>query len=354
MRKSYCLLLLLLFTSVVFAGKEPGFSAFTVPYDYFVISLPDGWEFLCTDWFGERNYLFSPVKVTRSEIEQGVDLEAFFKVKICRVPDNMLNLPPKELIKRNIEHMENVYKQAGYNLRGEIGGARTIMGINGYTASLFSEEDENPSFLFLGVKGELGYQIFYGCDADKALQYNPLLLKMLEGMQLLDYASKEELTGFRDSNNQFFIKLPKSWSMKEKDDGKTAQLFVSREAIINKDDFYKVGVTITKIRNASTIFANTGSDLDLVKQWGSIVIPPSQNIDVELHAFRGDVNIAGKTGFLVERSFVIKGFNVYTQEYRLILAKNNNLYDIVMEAPVMEFEIYREVFNEAINSLVLN
>lgn len=264
----------------------------------------------------------------------------------------MLALVPKELMKGNIEHIENAYKEAGYSIKGELGKARTIMGIKGYTATL-TLPNESPSFLFLGLRDKLAYEIQYQCGLDLDSKYNSLLLKMIEGIQLLDYANNEELAEFSDSNNQFSIRLPKSWSATDRDDGKVAQLWVSRELIINEDDTFKVGVTITKIRNASKNFKNVKSDLDLVKQWSSLVLLPSETIMAELHSFQDGVKISGKSGFMAERSIIIKGSDFYAQEYRIILAKNDDLYEIIMEAPVMEFEVFREVFNKAINSLVL-
>ncbi len=352
MKRVYFLLFLIIFTGLAFAEAESKFTQFVVPDNYFELPVPDGWEFVSVEWLGERTYLFSPSKVTREELERGVDLEASFKVKISRMPEEMLSLTSKELMELNIEHLENGYRQGGYDIQCELGEEKTLMGIDGYTASL-TIDNGNPDFLFIGLQGKLAYEVQYSCDADKVAKYDPLLFKMLEGMRLLDYTKKEEVVRFKDDNNQFSLLLPRSWSMKQVDDGKVAQLFISREAIKKDDDLFKVGVTITKIRQASNNFKNVRSDSDLVKLWGSLVLYPTEDMDMNLFEFK-EAEIDGKFGFVAERSIHIKGFDFYEQEIHIILAKDDNLYNVVLEAPVMEFEAYRNIFNQAIDSLILN
>ncbi len=80
MKKVYFLLFLILFTGLAFAKAEPKFTEFVVPDNYFEFPVPDGWEFVSVEWLGERTYLFSPAKVTREELERGVNLQSLQQI----------------------------------------------------------------------------------------------------------------------------------------------------------------------------------------------------------------------------------------------------------------------------------
>lgn len=326
---------------------------FQVPFGYFKLPVPKDWYFLSVDQLRERQYMFCPNEISLDLLMEGVNLEALLIIKILTMDVEESDTPTEELMMNDIDYRISEYKKRGTELTGELIGPKEVEGIDGYSASLTQFREKE--FLFLGKKEHLLYEIHYSFDIDKETLFMPIFNEMLAGLNSLDYKFDGELKTFEDKGKNFSVLLPADWNVKERDDGKVAQMFVSREEIEKETDVFKVGVTCTKIRRFSKSYPQYSleSDKDIVNLWATGILEVSEEIPNKVLEIVY-VEINEKYGILWQRSFKPKETDYYIQEYHVILAKNDILFDVIFEAPVMEFEIYEDAFLTAVGNLKLN
>jgi hypothetical protein len=61
--------------------------------------------------------------------------------------------------------------------------------------------------------------------------------------------------------------------------------------------------------------------------------------------------VGDKRGLLCEREFSLSGDSFLIHEVRLILAKGDSLFEVILEAPQGEFEEYRPIFEGALQTI---
>ncbi len=225
---------------------------FTDPMKYFSLPLPEGWHFLTVQVFGERQYIFSPGPLSLEQLMKGYDLDATFIFKVYALSDNKRKMTMDEILEKNIEYRTKVYGEHGIVLTTNSAGPGKAAGLKGVTANI-SQPDEKE-FLFLGRKESRLYEVHYSYKINKEGQYLPLLKAMYQGLRLNDNRYKGGTKKFKDEKKTLSIILPTKWYMKERDDGKTAQVFISREKIVKDEDQFEVGITTIKIRRFSESF----------------------------------------------------------------------------------------------------
>lgn len=324
-------------------------AAFRAPYGVFELPLPEGWHLLSFDHLAERQYFFTPEPVTLEELKAGIDLEACFQVRIMTLDSRSLRSPLADLMEGNLAHRIELYREHGVALEGRPAGPQVLAGLAGETALLAQEDDEG--FLFLGRKGHLLYEVHYSYQRKKKDRYLPVLAEMAAGLTLFDPEAPRKTTVFRDPTETFAVELPEDWYTMT-GAGPGTHFFVSRERIMSATDHFLVGVTLRKMTHLAERLPEQirTSDQDLVNFWGAAALNEQKGFSQKLLDLRR-TQVQDMTGILFERSFHFASAPFYVQELHLILARAGTLYEVILEAPVMEFELYRGTFYRAVETL---
>lgn len=322
-----------------------------VPYGYFEIPLPEGWHYLSLEHLAERQYFFTPEPVTQQQLQEGVDLGASFQIRILALDVPGLGSPVATMLQEDLAHRIQIYRDHGVTLEGRPAGPEVIAGIEGETALLSQEDDEE--FLFLGRKGHLLYEIDYAYKREQKDRYLPVLQQMAAGLRLLTPETPGEAGVFRDTNGSFSAELPADWYPMGESEPE-AQFFVSRERMMSTTDAFTVGACFRKVPGLSQRLSNyrLSTDWEAVAFWTSVVTREQKGLEQKILAIR---SIPGeiKAGVVLERSYRFESAPYYVQELHLIRVRDDTLYEVILEAPVMEFELYRPVFDRAIQTLQL-
>ncbi len=159
-------------------------------------------------------------------------------------------------------------------------------------------------------------------------------------------------TVFSDSYKEISVSLPSSWFGKtEGDTSKTLQLFVSREKIEKPTDMFQVGMTATKVRNMSKVVDKIKADSQIAILWVNASRDAEKNLtkaeEKQIVGFRNGIY----GGFLREVVFQPKPEVPAIHKLEVILSANDNLIDIVFEAPETEWSKYETIYKDAIKSL---
>lgn len=141
--------------------------------------------------------------------------------------------------------------------------------------------------------------------------------------------------------------------MKFIDHGKSSNMYISAEEMINKGDVYQTGVSIFSYANISKSFKMIKNDDDIIKLWYKAVKNASQkhylNEEIE---FR-NITIGNYKGIISESIWQLSDKAEVKHVYHAILAYDDNLYTISLEAPVADWETYKEVYETALVTLEL-
>lgn len=327
------------------------FATFQAPHGYFELPVPKGWHFLSFDHLAERQYLFTSEAVTLEQLQQGVDLDACFAVRILGLESRHALTPLGDLLEEDLDHRIATYREHGRKLEGRATGPQTLAGLEGTAAFLWQDDDDEH--LFLGRKGHLLYEIGYSYKREKKDSYLPILQEMAAGLALLEPEPSVKTGVFRDSTGSFSVELPDEWYPMSEGDQDT-HFFVSRERVMASTDAFTVGASFRKVPRLSERLPKyrLTSDREIVEFWAGVVLQEQKGFSQKVLDIRG-ASIGDKGGVVIERSFHFGSAPYYVQELHLILAKNDTLYEVILEAPVMEFELYRPAFNRAIETLEL-
>lgn len=330
------------------ASNLPELVDFKEPLGYFQIPMPEDWNYLCAADLGSRIYIFTPQDVSADQLETVAEFEVVFLVKFSRIFERQHDQPLEEILQEYIDYQVAVFKEEELELEGEIMGPAKILGIDGALAKL--KEPEGEGTLFLGKYGSMFIELNYACDYDKKDYYQPILDTMLEGFKLLDNKFSGEQRLWTNKRKNFSIMLPQAWHPREEVGGNIKQMFISRERLRTANDIFQVGVTVTEISSFSKLIGRrVESEQDIINIWYGALEEVSQRVPTVIYGFQ-EIKGENKNGIIFERSYMQDSF---IQEYHVILAKGDTVYDVVLEAPMMEFEIYRDLFLEAIESIKL-
>jgi hypothetical protein len=300
------------------------------------------------DWYGERDYFFSPQKTTWTELQKGVELDASLAVKILTMDMAQQRADLRELMHGDLAMRVKIYQ--GQNIIAVTSSVweDNIAGLKGVSA-LITQPDEKE-YLFLAKDKNLIHEIDYHLKDAARPKYQPLIEQILATLRFHHPENKIDKREFVTKGNSA-ITLPHDWYVKEHRDGDAYQVFISREQIVSENDIFLTGASISKISNFAKNFPETGvtSDVAIAKRWTVTNLDSYPKLAIKTLNIE-KIIVAGCPSYLIECSLKSKFGDYYIQEFRLITAKNGALYDVSLEAPVMEFELYRNIFKDAVKS----
>lgn len=347
------LLLLVIISSgtAIYAELNPQFILYKAPFNYFEIPVPKDWRVITTEWFGGREYIFSPQQITLEQFEKGIDLQTIFLVKISRHPDGLLKNPYFNI--KYLEYARHFNPYMGSYVQFELGPDQKIFGVEGSNIKA-RFPDKSTANILLALKDRLMYEFHYYSKDSQYDTYLPVFQKMIQGMKILDYSCHEETKAFsfKVQKVQGDICLPKSWSLRQYCSDGTYKLFITREPHHNILDAFKVGVSITEIpiiQEPLKFPSERERAIALAKK----ILIPSQRILALLYQYDDQITLNGCRAVIAERSYTFIGQEGFTQEYHVFIGKVATLYDIVLKAPVREFEVYSDIYWQAISSINL-
>jgi hypothetical protein len=326
---------------------------FREPHGYFELPVPAGWHSLVLEEPGERLYAFTPEDISPDQLRLGVDVVAILTLRVTTVSKEAARTPTADLLRLDLDHRLQGYKQHGVAATGRPGPLFRLAGIDLASASL--SQPGYDEFVAVGVQGRLFYALEYQWETRRRDEYRPLLERMAAGLRLFQPTLAGRTQRYAGAGKAFAVTLPEGWSVKERDDGKTTQFYVSREKLTTEQDRFQVGAALTRIRRFSQ--SVSGRKLTLPRAqaafWSSRLLEPARVPEQAVFELEA-VTVGGREGLYWERSFRSPSSEGYLQELHLVLAKDDTLYDVILEAPVAEFELYREAFRQALQSLELN
>lgn len=162
-----------------------------------------------------------------------------------------------------------------------------------------------------------------------------------------------EPTSFSDEGENITVQLPEEWYSKIIDDGKTVQLFISREEVVEESDMFEVGATLNKIRRMSKSFEQMKTDADIVNMWYNGGVAQFKTYHVYEEVSREIIQIGDYKGVVSEVIFQPTEGSPTVHMYNCVLAYDDNLVTVVLEAYEDEWEDYKGIFAEVLNTLEL-
>jgi tetratricopeptide (TPR) repeat protein len=158
------------------------------------------------------------------------------------------------------------------------------------------------------------------------------------------------LITFNNKRGDINIRYPEGWFMLEYLYKYPYQIFLSREKIEKPTDMFKVGISIIKWYHQSWYMSLDKNEVDksltlLMDEYNDNLSSSDKKIGE-----RKNIMLDGSKGILEEVSFfsAITGFRI--RVYQIFAMKDDVVVAITLEAPEIEFENYRQAFEESIQS----
>lgn len=158
---------------------------------------------------------------------------------------------------------------------------------------------------------------------------------------------------FTNDSGTVSIRLPRSWYTNCTDDGKTLNFFVSLEPIKDSTDMFTVGCTINHIRRMSRTFDLKGNtDGPFLAALWEQTLDSAYSLSHKLeYVSKKKIRHQNWVGTITEikRQQTPKTYKL--SMFRVILAREDEVFVAVLEAPVEHWGAYKDRFLDAITSM---
>lgn len=320
------------------------------PNNAFELLMPKNWKVTPFEYFGEKQYFFTAATLDVKEfVENGIDIESIFWIKLNRIETSYSKKPFSVIVQNYIKFRKNLYKKHGAVVKVKIGKHRIING-HDFVEIFLNQRGEKTLILF-GVKLNYAYELAYDYKKNKEKKWKPIFEQMLKSFKFLAPSNKEELKTFSSMDESISIDLPVDWFLYENYYPKSLNIYISRESNIVGQKHFQVGVKIFKIFNGLDWLSihHSITNVKLFSIFLNSLI--ESKIKQETYSFEV-LDISNCKFVFLEKSLMLDKYKYYVQRIDLFtVTENGKIYHFIFEAPVMEFEKYRPIFEKAINSI---
>lgn len=164
---------------------------------------------------------------------------------------------------------------------------------------------------------------------------------------------------FRTDDGLMQVILPKSWSARVEDDGKTYHWFVSHQLIRKAEDNFTEGITVRWVRRMSSSFPSVlegKTDAPfLVGFWDAYVagILNEQSPYYREVVDSVDITIGVWEGFVRTVDLQVREKSYRLRKLDVILAREDEVLTITLESPAFSWLAYRDRYQQALHSIQL-
>jgi hypothetical protein len=323
------------------------------PHGYFSLPVPAGWHSLLLEHPGERLYVFTPEDISADQLRLGVDVMAVLTLRISTISPEGAKVPAAELLRLDLDGRLRGYKEHGVAATGQPGPPVRLGGVD--LASSTIAQPGYDEFVAVGVRGRLFYALEYQWERRRQAVFRPLLEQMAAGLSLPEPVFRGETNRYESASGAFALTLPAGWAVQERTDGGTTGFRLSPEKPTPGPGQPRLGATLTRIRPFSANLTGRKVTIprDQVGLRAAQLLDPSRHAGQVVFALE-EVNLDGRVGLFWERSYRSPSSEAFLQEFHLVVAKEDTLYDVVLAAPLADFELYRETFRQALQTLALH
>lgn len=192
-------------------------------------------------------------------------------------------------------------------------------------------------------------------EIDRDIAEKSNLIKILQVLSQDEKGRNDSV--FSTPGASVSITLPASWSTKHIDDDKTLNWFVTLEPVVADTDMFSTGASIRWVRRmAGTFPLKSKTDIPyligfwrgyMAGQMAGVKIYSREQLDsssITLGAWQGEVITERMQMF--EESYELIKFDV-------VLAREDEIFTIVLECPSQYWPVYRPRFEAALRSIKL-
>lgn len=157
---------------------------------------------------------------------------------------------------------------------------------------------------------------------------------------------------FRDSLGTFSLKVPENWYIIEKNYLDYNEVIITPEKIKSDSDYYNVGIRLSFNRNMFRNY-NVKTPDDIINFWRGSMEKNSKDYSYYQYIQQKLFTKSGYTGRLFETLVQIHPNTTTLRFYELALSKEDVLFFAFFQAPSNQFEFFRKVFDNVIESISL-
>jgi len=324
---------------------------YTEPNQIFTLDRPAEWYVLAVPNVGQRSFIFSKQKRTAQDLTKAYKPEAELRIKLFRLNQDDMKMTREALVKRYMQYLTQVYKQLHFSLSYKIEEDQEISDRAASRVATYCKGTETD--IWITTANGIFVKLTANYDSTVKQEAQPLLERMARSFQLLPSPKPLSLVPFDIGIGDIHLQVPKKWHVNLWRQKSLAQFFISREKISKPKDMFEVGITINVFKDVTKTWGKQGvSAGNFLSLWTKTFFKQTTDMHGKIFVFK-TLDISGLPATFMERSYPYQGgcLNGFIQEYHVSVMHGVTLIDMVLEAPVMEFENYRPTFDAIIKSL---
>ncbi|NOZ13244.1 MAG: hypothetical protein GXO69_06300 [Acidobacteria bacterium] len=349
MRKFLPGILLFIVSVQLIAAQPIQISEYQDPGKIFTITVPTDWHTLYIPFSGQRVFVFSVEKMSPEKMATRYNPKAMVLIKMVRMSSADSKLSLKDLAVRYFNYLQKMHKQKGMPYNYKITGN---VKINGSLYIKTKITAGNTSMIsFIGTHKGTFVELSGQADEKNKKEFLPLLQKIIHSFQYSNLPAPGPWKRVSCASGQIQLKVPSTWFVRREHSKDADQTFISREKIQKAKDIFRVGITINLFSDLRKFWkiGNHATEASLLYNWYQAMNSSMKKRNGQIYTISSR-KISGLKAIYWERSYQADDKS-YIQEYHLSIIRGFSIYDFIFEAPVMEFERYRPVFDDVINSI---
>ena len=338
-------------SGLLFAQVAPETTSFKDPNGAFTVNMPAGWHVIQIPHVGQRVTILSREERTADDLKTSYDPDAELMIKLFRMNQDDLSMSRQAIVDRYLEFLTQMYKQQ-FNLDLEItkGEDTTINGLACSTAHTVC--GNTISDMWIATSDGIFVELKSSYDRDSEASAKSVLMQLARSFRLGERAPALKSTMIKATTRSIQFAAPAGWFVKRYDNDSAEQLFVSREKVEKPEDMFQVGISMNIFKDVRKIWDLDGpvDPEQVMRAWLDITVKSTRDNNGQFFAIEL-TRLGGLPMLKFERGFQGSTPGVFIHEYHVTIINGLTLIDMILEAPVMEFEQYRTTFDHAIQSL---
>lgn len=187
---------------------------------------------------------------------------------------------------------------------------------------------------------------------EKAKEDRRRLAKIAGYEDLFTPFEEIQFAQYSDSNGYFSFLFPSKWNILKKPSNEFFELIVSPEEISNDTSYYSVGIRFVFNPDMEKRY-KVRSPSEILDFWRGSIEKNATELEYYQYIRQKIFARANYTGTLYETVVQFQKNTPYYRFYELALAKEGTLIFAFFQAPEVQFEYFRKIFDKVLDTLVI-
>lgn len=330
------------------------FKTFKPDNGYFKLKAPKSFQLNELAGYGEYTaFMFDKKYDWDAFVEKGSgEFECALSFRVEALDYQSAEMQAGEVLGLFVSKMAEQYQADGITI--DFGRPEEFwMGdVSGVRFELIQKEVYERSLMFIGVHKGMFYSLLVS-HMLSSLEAKMQAEKIFDSFELGTLTDDFKKKTIEMSDGSLSIRLPKKWHVKHEQGQYDLRLFVS-ESKVKDEERFDAGVRIRKFQGLDVLlkqdFKNNTERFSLLLKEASA---PTQRYSRKLRFANWLSSTDGRDTYLAEINNKHRKSGIYFTSVHYFIFKDKTVFQIIMEAPTLEFEKYRPVFDDAIQSVVI-